>query len=104
MFARVWRCTASLENVPRYVGHFQQDVFPELKQLQGFQEAYVLQRTLDDGVEITVLTLWESREAIRGFAGDNAETAVVAPAAQAVLRTFDTTVTHHEILLNVERE
>ena len=87
-----------------YVEHFQHSVLPELNQLQGFREAYILRRNQDDGVEITVITLWESMDAIRSFAGDNVETAVVAPAAQAILLRFDTTVTHFEVVVNAGRK
>jgi heme-degrading monooxygenase HmoA len=81
--------------------HFQESVYPELRQLDGFREAYILRHKLDDGVELTVLTLWESMDAIRSFAGENVETAVVAPAAQAVLDSFDTTVTHDIVVLHL---
>jgi heme-degrading monooxygenase HmoA len=97
MIARVWHCIAAdSDKVADYVAHFEHAVLPELKQIAGYQEAYILRRQLADGVELTVMTLWESMDAIRKFAGENAETAVVAPAAQAVLRSFDTTVTHFE--------
>jgi hypothetical protein len=49
-------------------------------------------------VEFLVLTLWESMEAIRGFAGEQPEVAVVEPEARAALVRFDSTVTHYEVL------
>lgn len=101
MIARLWRCIAAAEKVPDYMAHFEQAVLPEIKQIEGFQQAYILRRTLeDDGVELTVVTMWESFDAIRAFAGDNIERAVVAPEAQAVLRSFDPTVTHYEVAMN----
>lgn len=103
MIARRWQCTASYENVPHYIEHFQQSVLPELNQLKGFREAYILRRNLDAGVELTVMTFWETMDAIRSFAGEKVENAVVEPAAQAVLQTFDTTVTHYEVVLNTGR-
>ena len=102
MIVRSWRCTASRENVPAYVEHFQHAVLPELHQLHGFREATILQRAAADGVELTVITLWESLDAVRGFAGANLERAVVEPAAQAVLRSFDSTVTHYEVVFNAK--
>jgi heme-degrading monooxygenase HmoA len=101
MIARVWRCIATNENVPHYVEHFEKSVFPALKQLNGFKEAYILRRNVDDGVEITVMTLWESMDAIRSFAGEALDNAVVEPEAQAVLKSFDKTVMHHEVSLNI---
>jgi heme-degrading monooxygenase HmoA len=100
MIARTWRCVASSENVSHYVEHFEHSVFPELRSLKGFSEAFILCRPLNDDVELTVMTLWESMDAIRSFAGENAEMAVVAPAAQAVLTSFDDTVTHYDVILN----
>jgi hypothetical protein len=37
-------------------------------------------------------------EAIRAFAGDEPERAVVEPGARAVLAFFDSTVRHYEVL------
>lgn len=42
---------------------------------------------------------WESMDAIRQFAGDQLEMAVVAPAVQAILRTLGSTLTHSDVLL-----
>ncbi len=47
--------------------------------------------------------MWTSMEAVKSFAGDNVENAVVEPTARAVLLTFDTTVQHSTILLHVEK-
>lgn len=104
MIARLWRGFAAREKANDYVEHFQHAVLPELIQIDGYRGAYVLRRNLNDGVEFTVMTLWESMDAIRQFAGENAETAVVAPAAQALLRAFDATVTHYEIVLSAEQK
>lgn len=103
MIARLWLCTAAREKAADYIDHFQHGVLPELRQIDGYKGAYILRRELDDGVELTVMTLWESMDTIRKFAGETVEMAVVAPAAQAVLRTFDTTVTHYEIALSPEQ-
>lgn len=100
MIARTWRCLTSHENVAHYVEHFEQSVFPELRTLKGFSEAFILRRPAGNAVELTVMTLWESMDAIRSFAGENAETAVVVPAAEAVLISFDSTVTHYDVILN----
>ena len=99
MIARVWRCTAANDKAAEYIEHFNHGVLPELSQIDGYKGAYLMRRELDDGVEITVMTLWESMDTVRKFAGENVETAVVAPAAQAVLRTFDKIVTHHDLVM-----
>lgn len=104
MIARVWRGIALPEKANDYLEHLQQAVLPELGQIDGYRGAYVLRREVADGVEFTVQTLWESMDAIRQFAGEQVETAVVAPAAQPLFRTFEATVTHYEIVLKSERQ
>ena len=100
MIARVWRCSAEADKAPLYLSHFQNAVLPELNEIDGFRGAYVLQRDMPNGVELTVMTLWESMAAIRRFAGDKVDNAVVEPAAQAVLQSFETTGRHHEVLVS----
>src|SRR4051812_17556426 len=100
MIARIWKAQADNQHVKDYVPHFEINVYPELQEIAGFRGAYVMQKVIGDGVEIQVMTLWESMEAIRQFAGEQVERAVVEPEAQAVLRSFDTTVSHHEVLVS----
>ena len=99
MIARVWRGCALREKVGDYLEHLQKMVFPELLQIDGYRGAYVLRRDLTDSVEINVQTLWESMDAIRSFAGQDISAAVVAPAARPFFRSYDSTVTHYEIVL-----
>ena len=99
MIARARRCTASVENEAAYLRHFHESVVPELAAIDGYRGAYVLRRALEGGVELTVMTLWESLDTIRQFAGEDVDRAVVASVAQAVLRSFEKTVTHYEIIV-----
>jgi heme-degrading monooxygenase HmoA len=103
VIARVWRGIAITDKAEAYLDHLQQEVFPQLHHIAGYRGASVLRRDLAEGVEFTVQTLWESMEAIRNFAGEAVETAVVAPAAQPLFHRFDATVTHHAIVLHSER-
>jgi heme-degrading monooxygenase HmoA len=98
----MWRGSAIRERADDYVKHLQQSVVPELHQIDGFKGIYLLRRNSSDGVEFVVLTLWESMDAIRKFAGENPEVAVVAPAAQMLFREYDAEVKHYDIVLNIE--
>jgi heme-degrading monooxygenase HmoA len=102
MIARWWRGSAGKDEADEYLEHLRQAVLPELARIDGYRGAQVLRRDLGDGVEFAVLTLWESMESVRQFAGADAATAVVAPAARRLLRDFDSTVTHYEIVLNTQ--
>jgi heme-degrading monooxygenase HmoA len=97
---RAFRATATIDGAQAYQRFFTETVLPELQAIDGFQGAYVVQRDREDLVEIQVLTLWESLEAIRRFAGDNLDTAVVEPGARAVLTDFDPIVAHHTVVVH----
>ncbi|MBC7814099.1 MAG: antibiotic biosynthesis monooxygenase [Burkholderiales bacterium] len=97
MIARAWRAVADVDKAPQYEAHFQHDVLPELREIDGYKGAYLLKREENGAVIIAVLTLWESMNAVQAFAGDQPDMAVVSPAAQAVLRSFDTGVMNYEV-------
>jgi heme-degrading monooxygenase HmoA len=59
----------------------------------------MLSRDLPDGrTEVITLSLWESAEAIRGFAGDDIEQAVFYPEDERYLVDRETTVTHFDVV------
>ncbi|AQZ61381.1 Antibiotic biosynthesis monooxygenase domain protein [[Actinomadura] parvosata subsp. kistnae] len=101
MIARIWHATATPDGADAYQRHFTGAVLPELRDTGGHRGAYVLRRTAGRHVELQVITLWESFEAIKAFAGDDLDVAVVEPDARAVLLSYDTTVTHHDVLTAV---
>jgi heme-degrading monooxygenase HmoA len=100
MIARYWTARATVEGARAYVDFFQRTLVPQLARLEGHRGALVFDRPLDDGVEITVLTLWESMEAIGRFAGAAPEHAVVEPEARAILRDYDDRVRHLTLRLD----
>jgi len=100
VIARAWHATATAEGADAYREHFTRSVLPDLQRIDGYQGAYLLRRDHDGHVELQVLTLWDSLEAIRRFAGANLDSAVVEPAAKAALATYDTTVTHHTVVVD----
>jgi heme-degrading monooxygenase HmoA len=98
MIARMWRASSTVAKADDYVRHATDQVFPSLDRIEGHRGAYLLRRTFGETVEIVILTLWDSMEAIRKFAGAEAERAVVEPEAQAALSTFDDWVTHFDVV------
>ena len=97
MIARIWRGQATAANAPRYQDHATRHVFPSLTSLPGHRGAYLLARKTQDEVEFLAVTLWDSLESIKAFAGENPEVAVVEPEARAVLSSFDSFARHYEI-------
>jgi heme-degrading monooxygenase HmoA len=98
--ARSWSARATPEGARAYVAYFRDTLAPELARLAGYLGASVLERTHGDLIELVVVTRWASREAIRGFAGDDHERAVVEPEARALLVSFDDRVEHRTVVLD----
>ena len=99
MIGRLWHGWTTPGDAIRYEQHLRQETFPGLSEIEGYVNGYVLRRDSADRVEFAVLTLWESLAAIRTFAGDDHETAVIPPAARRVLGGFDERVTHYEVAI-----
>lgn len=102
MIVRSWRGYASPAQSGAYPRHLLGTVRPKLTHLPGFRGLYLLSRRLGDEVEYEVLTLWDSLDAVRAFAGEQLERAVVEPEAAAVLTRFDREVQHYEVLAGPE--
>jgi heme-degrading monooxygenase HmoA len=55
------------------------------------------ERNVPAGVEFLIVTQWSSLEAIRSFAGSNAERAVVPENVREMMLEYEHTVRHYEI-------
>ncbi|HKX07855.1 MAG TPA: hypothetical protein VJN67_06650 [Stellaceae bacterium] len=97
MIARLWRGVAVAGNADTYQHHATTKVFPALQDIAGHRGAYLLKRTVGGRTEFLAVTFWDSLDAIRAFAGDDPETAVVEPEAQTVLAEFDNFAWHYEV-------
>jgi heme-degrading monooxygenase HmoA len=97
MIARTWSARASREKAPDYVDHFTTRVVPQLRTIAGHRGAYLLRREVDGGVEFVAVTLWDSVETIKQFAGADPTVAIVEPAARAALTSFDPVARHYDV-------
>ena len=103
MVSRHWKGVARPGQAEAYERHLKSDTFPHLGGLSGFVRASILRREVADGIEFLVVTLWESFDAIRAFAGDHVDAAVVPPDVQAMMVRYDPRVEHYEVAGTFER-
>jgi heme-degrading monooxygenase HmoA len=101
MVIREWRGRASAAKRDTYPEHFRAEVLPALHALPGFVGATLSERLVDGEIEFLVLTRWESIDAIKAFAGDAIEKAVVEPGGVAALIDYDATVQHYGVIEDV---
>ena len=97
MISRHWTAVLKPEKEELYLQHLKSETFPQLARIPGFVRATVLSRPMEEGVEFRVVTVWESLEAVREFAGPNAEAAVVPSTARELMVRFDPRVVHYDV-------
>jgi hypothetical protein len=101
VIARVWRGWAPQSRADHYQRHYESEVSEHLRAVDGFRGARLLRR--DDGQEVmfTSITWFASMDAVRDFAGDDYELAVVEPTARAALSRWDERVLHHDVAVDL---
>jgi heme-degrading monooxygenase HmoA len=97
MISRQWKGIAKSSDAQRYISHLREDTFPKLANIEGFISASILQRTMPTGEEFLIATVWESIDAIKHFAGDDPDVAVVPAAVQAMMVEYEKGVSHYAI-------
>lgn len=96
MISRYWRGLFRAERADDYVRHLREHTFPKLERLEGFLGGSILRRNVTTGVEFVVLTRWRSLDAIKAFAGDDPERAVVPDELSSMIIEYDDRVRHYE--------
>jgi heme-degrading monooxygenase HmoA len=97
MIVRHWRGLAPKATADSYAAHATQTVFPSLRTMKGHRGAWLLRRDVEGQVEFVALTLWDSAESVRAFAGDDISAAIVEPEGRTALSSFDDFATHYEV-------
>lgn len=99
MIFRLWRGRASADQAAAYQDHLATRVFPTLRAIPGYLGSQLLRREIGAEREFLVITRWSTPDAIRAFAGDALDVAVVEPEARSVLTHADEHVEHFELVL-----
>jgi heme-degrading monooxygenase HmoA len=105
VFARIWTArTRRSDDADTYQGLFRDDVLAHLRAVPGFRDALLLRRDHGAGTEFITVTFFDSRAAIRGFAGADDEAAAVSDQARAVLDDVDERVRHFTVAAHESQE
>jgi heme-degrading monooxygenase HmoA len=67
---------------------------------EGHRGSYLVRRDVGDEVEFATLTLWDSLDSVKAFAGEDHEVAVVPEPARAVLSRWDERSAHYDVVLS----
>jgi heme-degrading monooxygenase HmoA len=98
VMARTWRGATKAEDAEAYLEYLQQTGLAEYRKTQGNRGVLGLRRMVSDRAEFFLISLWESEEAIRRFAGNDIERAVFYPDDERFLIERDDHVSHYEVV------
>jgi heme-degrading monooxygenase HmoA len=97
MIARIWRGMTAASNADEYLEYLRLTGMREYKETDGNRGVFVLRRTQGEHTEFILLSLWESMDAVRRFAGENADIAKYYPRDAHYLLELEPHVRHYEV-------
>ena len=79
MIARIWQGRTRAGMGKAYYAYLEKTGLKEYRGTEGFKDMLVLTRDIGDETEYVLVTLWDSMEAVKRFAGAEPERAVYYP-------------------------
>lgn len=100
MIARIWKGWATTEKASEYEKLFTGEILPRVTHgVKGYISTNLLKREDQGEVEFTTIFWFESMEAVKQFAGDHFNHAVVPDEVKQILTRFEDSVRHYETIL-----
>ncbi len=98
MVARTWKGWTEASDADTYVEYLNETGVPGLAATPGNLGVQVFRRIDGGRAEFVVTSLWDSREAIQAFAGDDIEVARFYPEDERYLVERELTVRHYDVV------
>jgi heme-degrading monooxygenase HmoA len=102
MIARTWAGATRASDADAYLEYLHATGLAEYRSTPGNRGVLALRRIAGERAEFLLLTLWESEEAIRRFAGEDIGRAVYYPEDDRYLVARDERVHHYEVVYQAE--
>jgi heme-degrading monooxygenase HmoA len=99
MISRIWRGWTTRQNADAYEALLKAEIFTGIieRGIIGFQGIDLLRRELAEEIEFVTVMWFDSLLAVRSFAGEDYERAVVPAKARQLLLRFDERSAHYEV-------
>lgn len=98
MIARIWRGITLAERADAYIAHLRETLLKDVAATPGNRGITVLRRLQGEHSEIVLLSLWDSMDAVRAFAGENPERSVYYPEDEDYLLEMEPLVRHYDVV------
>jgi heme-degrading monooxygenase HmoA len=98
VIARTWTGVVRRADADAYADYIRETGFAEYGRTAGNRGAWMLRRDDGDRTEFITLSLWDSVDAIKAFAGEDIEAAVLYPEDERYLIDGESSVTHYQVV------
>ena len=100
MISRIWHGWTTLANADPYEALLKEEIFVGIqnRHIRGFKGIRLLRREINTEVEFITIMSFDSLTAVREFAGEDYEAAVVPENARQLLSRFDQRSQHYEMV------
>jgi heme-degrading monooxygenase HmoA len=101
MIARIWHGKTTSAKADVYMEeYFLQTGLADYQSTEGNQGVLVLRKDEHGQADFLILTLWESKDAITKFAGDDIDKARYYPEDKQYFVEMEKNVVHYQVLIN----
>ncbi|MGA9998064.1 MAG: hypothetical protein WBP93_21805 [Pyrinomonadaceae bacterium] len=100
MITRIWHGWTTHENADAYQALLQTEILTGIanRRIEGYKGSQLLRREMETEVEFVTILRFDSLDAVREFAGEDYEVAVIPSEARALLSRFDECSAHYQTL------
>lgn len=98
MIGRTWGGKVPLAHAEGFHWHLLATGVADYRQLPGCLDVRLWRRDADDWAHFLLLSVWRDMAAVRAYAGDPPDTAVLYPEDEKFELVPDATVTHYDVL------
>jgi heme-degrading monooxygenase HmoA len=100
MIARIWHGKTTTSKADDYLRYFQVTGMKDYRATDGNRGVLVFRRDEGQQSDFLILTLWESKDAIIQFAGDDVDKARYYPEDSQYFSELEPNVIHYDVVLN----
>lgn len=97
MIARTWHGVVPESKADDYLEYLKKTGVNDLQSTEGNRGVFVMRRNEDGKTHYLMMSLWDSEESIRKFAGEDIEIARYYPIDKDFLLELEPNVTHYEV-------
>jgi len=96
--ARIWRGRTPASKADEYARYLDANGIAKIRATSGNRGVTVLRRTDGDKAEFVVISIWDSIDAVKNFAGADYQKTVILPRDREYLIEVEPDVLHYEIV------